>query len=54
MACSWWADELSSVFDQFMEAVSGSVDQKIWSFIYKQQHMSGGPYITRWITVLYP
>ena len=40
MACSCWADELSGVFDQLMEAASGSVDQKIWSSMYKPQHMS--------------
>ena len=51
---SWWTDELSHVLDQFVEAASGRVDQKFWSSIYKLDDTSGGPYITGWITVLYP
>lgn len=52
---SWWTDSLAPVLDQFVEAVSGSVDQEFWSSIYKLVYPgSGGPYITGWITVFFP
>ena len=51
---SWWTDELSPILDQFVEAASGRVDQNFWSSIYKFSDGSGGPFITGWITTLYP
>ena len=52
---SWWTDSLAPVLDQFVEAASGRVDQEFWSSIYKLVDPgSGGPYITGWITVLFP
>ena len=51
---SWWTDELSPILDQFVEAASGRVDQTFWSSIYKFSNHSGGPFITGWITTLYP
>ena len=51
---SWWTDELAPVLHQFVEAASGRVDSKFWSSIYKIKYKSGGPYVSGWITTLFP
>ena len=51
---SWWTDELNPILDQFVKAASGRVDQKFRSSIYKLGGGSGGPFISGWITTLFP
>ena len=51
---SWWTDELCPILDQLVETASGRVDQTFWSSIYKFSEDSGGPFITGWITTLFP
>jgi hypothetical protein len=44
------------ILEQFVAASAGSVDRQFWDSIYKYQGAagSGSPYITGWITKLFP
>ena len=50
----WWIKALKLILDQFVKAASGEIDTKFWSSVYKENNMSGGPYISGWIVVLFP
>ncbi|XP_070576547.1 uncharacterized protein [Ptychodera flava] len=49
-----WTEELLPILDQFVSASSGKIDRKFWSNIYKLQNEPGGPYVSGWITTLFP
>jgi hypothetical protein len=49
-----WVRELLPVLDQFLKAASGATDRAFWRSIYKLDDLSGGPYVTGWINVLFP
>lgn len=51
---SWWTQKLEPIVDQFVNAYQGNVDKKFWNELYKMSDGSGGPYISGWITNLYP
>ena len=52
----WWVKAVRPILEQFVAASAGSVDRKFWDSIYKYQGAagSGSPYITGWITKLFP
>lgn len=50
----WWVDAATSILDQFIEASKGNIDNKFWQSLYKKDGGSGGPYISGWISVLFP
>ncbi|XP_077992473.1 uncharacterized protein LOC144446555 isoform X2 [Glandiceps talaboti] len=50
----WWTDTLLPVLDQFVSASKGEVNRSFWSNIYKYDGVSGGPYVSGWITTLFP
>jgi hypothetical protein len=50
----WWVDAAMPILDQFIEASKGNIDTNFWSSIYKKDGGSGGPYISGWISVLFP
>jgi hypothetical protein len=49
-----WVRALLPVLDQFVKAAAGVPDRTFWQSIYKDDGGSGGPYVTGWITVLFP
>jgi hypothetical protein len=49
-----WPDELAQVLGKFAAAAEGESNKAHWQELYKLQGGSGGPYITGWITGLYP
>jgi hypothetical protein len=49
-----WVAALEPVLDQFVAAATGEVDPAFWRSFVKKNNMSGGPYVTGWINVLFP
>ncbi len=50
----WWTDHLIPVCTEFVNASEGNVNKDFWSNTFKQQGGSGGPFISGWITHLFP
>ena len=50
----WWVDELRPILDGFVAAAEGASDVAHWQLLLKPQAMSGGPYLTGWLPVLFP
>jgi hypothetical protein len=51
----WWIDPLEPILAQFAEAKRGSVNQEFWQSIYRwHHHGSHNPYVTGWVTNLFP
>lgn len=50
----WWTGNLILVLDEFVLAAQGKPNIKFWDSFYKEDSMSGGPYITGWINTLFP
>jgi hypothetical protein len=52
----WWVKAVRPILEQFVAASAGSVDQQFWDSIYKYNGPagSGSPYISGWITKLFP
>jgi hypothetical protein len=50
----WWITELRPILDEFVNAAEGRVNEQHWQSIYGALNMSGGPYITGWLPVLFP
>lgn len=50
----WWTNELIPIVQEIINAISGDVDRNFWTSLYKQDDMSGGPYISGWITKFFP
>jgi hypothetical protein len=50
----WWVAGLAPVLDQLVAAATGHVDTAFWRSLFKRNQMSGGPYISGWINVLFP
>ncbi|EGC30711.1 hypothetical protein DICPUDRAFT_157533 [Dictyostelium purpureum] len=45
-----WSELLNPVLDKFIETAQGNPDIKWWNSISRYNGVSGGPYITGWIT----
>jgi hypothetical protein len=50
----WWVDALRPILAEFVAAADGAVHADFWQRIYKRDDGSGGPYISGWITALFP
>ena len=50
----WWTPHLQIILDEFITAAQGKPTVDFWQKIYKEQNSSGGPYISGWITDLFP
>jgi len=50
----WWTTHLEPIVDEFIAAASGTVHKSFWQNIYKEGGGSGGPYISGWVTTLFP
>ena len=52
----WWVEALLPVLNQFVAAANGHVERRFWDSIYKYHgpHGSGSPYITGWVSALFP
>ena len=50
----WWTDELDPILQEFINASEGRVNTGFWNSIYKEKNQSGGPYVTGWISKLFP
>lgn len=50
----WWVRELRPILDGFVAAAEGEVDTAHWCSMYKLDDNSGGPYITGWLSLLFP
>lgn len=51
---SWWLQEVEIIIDNFINAFEGIIDNSFWNSIFKENNESGGPFITGWITKLFP
>jgi hypothetical protein len=51
---SWWLKEVEVILDNFINAFEGNVDNSFWNSIYKEDNESGGPFVTGWVTKLFP
>ncbi|WP_235880183.1 DUF4419 domain-containing protein [Polyangium aurulentum] len=50
-----WVDALLPVLDQIVAvAAGGALDLRFWRSFYNIDNMSGGPYVSGWINVLFP
>ena len=49
-----WLKALLPVLDQFVAAADGLADPAFWRSMYKAYEVSGGPFVTGWINVLFP
>ena len=50
----WWTAKLGPIVDEFVSAANGTPNVSFWQNIYKVNGGSGGPYISGWITDLFP
>jgi len=51
---SWWVKVLEPIAQEFVNAAKGNANTSFWQNIYKEHGGSGGPYISGWITRLFP
>lgn len=49
-----WLKELQPVMESICHTRSGKIDKKFWESLYKINNESGGPYVSGWISVLFP
>lgn len=49
-----WVNAVTPVYDQFVEAAGGRVDEEFWRSLYKVVDGSGGPYVSGWLPALFP
>jgi hypothetical protein len=49
-----WGVALLSTLEKFADAASGKIDRDWWNSFYKENNMSGGPYIKGHINTLFP
>ena len=50
----WWVDELEPILQEFINASEGRVNTEFWNSMYKAKSQSGGPFVTGWISKLFP
>jgi len=50
----WWTPGLRTSLDMFVKAFDGDIDKAFWKNLYKQDEMSGGPYVNGWINDFFP
>lgn len=51
---SWWTKRLEPIAQEFVNAAKGNANKAFWQNIYKEGDDSGGPYISGWMTELFP
>lgn len=51
---SWWTSKLEPIVQEFVNASQGNANTSFWKNIYKKSGGSGGPFISGWITQLFP
>ncbi len=51
---SWWLQEVEIIIDNFIDAFEGTIHNSFWNSIFKENNESGGPFVTGWITKLFP
>lgn len=49
-----WYGVLKPILDEFLNAVNGQFNPEFWRNMYKIDGGSGGPYISGWVSQLYP
>jgi hypothetical protein len=50
----WWVGSLAPILGEVREAARGHVNLPFWQSIYKCHKMSGGPFVSGWITAFFP
>jgi hypothetical protein len=50
----WWTVWLMPILREFVDAAKGKVNQDFWQSIYKREEVSGGHWITGWLTTFFP
>jgi len=51
---SWWIDELIPIIRTIINTLEGRIDEQFWKSIFKEDQISGGPYINGWIIKFFP
>lgn len=51
---NWWTQHLIPCLENIINTLKGQNDPKFWAEIFKVEGGSGGPYISGWITNLFP
>lgn len=51
---AWWTQKLEPIVQEFVNAAKGNANAVFWQKIYKEGGRSGGPFISGWITDLFP
>lgn len=51
---AWWTDLIVPILERIAQNAAGADDPELWKNIYKMNEMSGGPYLTGWITDFLP
>ena len=50
----WWTDEVRPITAEFVKAAGGEPTPSFWRRLYKEEHSSGGPYVSGWLVRLLP
>jgi len=50
----FWLKTLDEITQQFVDAFDDKIDKDFWNSLYKVDNGSGGPYISGWVTGLFP
>lgn len=50
----WWTNLIVPILERIARNAAGADDPELWKNIYKMNSMSGGPYVTGWITDFVP
>lgn len=50
----WWTKPLMKALDKIINSLGGDTDLTFFDEFYKNSGMSGGPYVTGWVNVLFP
>ncbi|MBM4152321.1 MAG: DUF4419 domain-containing protein [Kiritimatiellaceae bacterium] len=51
---TWWTKDLEPILQEFINASEGRVNVEFWNSMYKDDGVSGGPFVTGWISKLFP
>jgi hypothetical protein len=51
---AWWTAKIEPIAQEFVAAAQGQANVSFWRNIFKSDGGSGGPYISGWITDLFP
>lgn len=51
---TWWTNVIVPILERIARNAAGADDPELWKNVYKMNGMSGGPYVTGWITDFVP